>query len=65
MPKMKTVKGVKTRFKVTGTGKMIANRAGRRHLLGSKRAKRKRQMRKQQPLARVESDRLRSLLPYA
>ena len=65
MPKMKTVKGVKTRFKVTGTGKMMKNRAGRRHLLGSKRAKRKRQMRRQKTLARVEGARLRSLLPYA
>ena len=31
MPKMKTKSGVKKRFKITGTGKVVAGQAGKRH----------------------------------
>ncbi len=31
MPKMKTKSGAKKRFKVTGTGKVVAQQAGKRH----------------------------------
>ena len=31
MPKMKTKSGAKKRFKVTGTGKVLAAQAGKRH----------------------------------
>ena len=65
MPKMKTVKGVKDRFKVTGRGKVIGFRAGRRHLLAGKRAKIKRKLRGSVTLARVEERKIRALLPYA
>lgn len=44
MPKMKTVKSIKARFSVTGTGKLKRNRPGRRHLLSGKPSKRKRQL---------------------
>jgi large subunit ribosomal protein L35 len=33
MPKMKTKSGVKKRFKITGTGKVMAAQAGKRHNL--------------------------------
>ena len=46
MPKMKTHKGIKKRIKITGTGKVMRYRAGRRHLLSAKSAKRKRHMAK-------------------
>ncbi len=46
MPKMKTNKAVKARFKVTGTGKLVRNRPGRRHILTKKAAKRKRHLKK-------------------
>ncbi|MBS0622928.1 MAG: 50S ribosomal protein L35 [Verrucomicrobia bacterium] len=46
MPKMKTRKALKMRFKVTGTGKLRRNRPGRRHILTSKTPKRKRQLRR-------------------
>ena len=64
MPKLKTVKGVKERFKVTGTGKLLARRAGKRHLLGSRRRKTKRQLRRPQLVAKVDVRKLRSLVPY-
>lgn len=46
MPKMKTRKAVKARFKVTGTGKLKRNRPGRRHILTKKSANRKRHLAK-------------------
>lgn len=36
MPKMKTVKSVKDRFKVTGRGKIIRRKTGHRHLKSNK-----------------------------
>ncbi len=42
MPKMKTRHSVKKRFKVTGTGKLMRSRPGKRHILTKKSAKRKR-----------------------
>ena len=39
--KMKTVKAIKARVKVTGTGKLKRSRPGKRHLLRKKTSKRK------------------------
>ncbi len=64
MPKLKTVKGVKGRFKVTGTGKLVGFRAGRRHLLAGKRAKTKRHLRRPTTLAAVDTRKIRALVPY-
>lgn len=44
MPKMKTRKAVKKRFKVTGTGKLVRSKPGRRHNLGGKSSKHKRSL---------------------
>lgn len=44
MPKMKTRKAVKARFKVTGRGKLKRTRPGRRHILTKKSSKRKRSL---------------------
>ena len=44
MTKMKTVKAVKARFRVTATGKLKRSRPGRRHILGKKSSKRKHQL---------------------
>ena len=46
MPKMKTCKAVIKRFKVTGTGKLIRQPPGRRHILTKKSSKRKRKLSK-------------------
>jgi large subunit ribosomal protein L35 len=45
MPKMKTHKGAKKRFKVTGTGKVKRLRAFKSHILTKKDPKRKRRLR--------------------
>jgi large subunit ribosomal protein L35 len=43
---MKTRKAVAARFKITGTGKLMRHRPGRRHILTKKASKRKRRLRK-------------------
>lgn len=45
MPKQKTHKGMKKRFKLTATGKIKHKSAFRGHILSSKSAKRKRNLR--------------------
>lgn len=44
MPKMKTRKSVASRFKVTGTGKLLRHRPARRHKLEKKSSARKRHL---------------------
>lgn len=46
MPKQKTHKASKKRFRVTGTGKLKRVQAGKKHLNSPKTGKRKRQLRK-------------------
>jgi large subunit ribosomal protein L35 len=41
---MKTKKSVVAKFKVTGTGKLVRRRPGRRHKLAKKASKRKRKL---------------------
>ena len=46
MPKLKTLKGAKKRFKVSARGKVLYRRGGKQHLLSSKNANRRRKLRK-------------------
>ncbi len=45
MPKFKTHKASKKRFRVTANGKLKRHKAGKKHLLSHKTSKRKRQLR--------------------
>ena len=45
MPKMKTYKAIKKRFRVTAKGKLKRRQAGKKHLNSPKTGKRKRQLR--------------------
>jgi len=45
MPKMKTHKGAKKRFSITGTGKVKRMKAFKSHILTKKSSKRKRKLR--------------------
>jgi large subunit ribosomal protein L35 len=65
MPKLKTHKGVARRIKVTGTGKLVHFRAGRRHLLTGKPSHKTRRMRHVAAVAPVDEQKLRRLLPYS
>ena len=44
MPKMKSHSGAKKRFKITGSGKLLKERANRRHLLEHKPSTRTRRL---------------------
>lgn len=55
MTKMKTKKAVKARFKVTATGKLMMNHAGRRHILTKKSAKRKRRLRRESMVNKAQT----------
>ena len=61
--KSKTRKGVAKRFKITGTGKILRRKQGRRHLAECKNRKRKRNLRKVTTVAAVDVPRILSCLP--
>ena len=63
MPKMKSHKGARKRFKLTGTGKVKRGRAFKSHILTKKTSKRKRRLRRSAIIAtRGEAKRIRRLL---
>ena len=45
MPKMKSHRGARKRFSITGTGKVKRSKAGKSHILTKKSSKRKRHLR--------------------
>ncbi len=63
--KSKTRKGVAKRFKITGTGKLLRRKQGRRHLAECKNRKRKRNLRKATTAAAVDVPRLMRCMPFA
>tara|TARA_B100000953_G_C17945330_1_gene398270 strand:+ start:31 stop:219 length:189 start_codon:yes stop_codon:yes gene_type:complete len=62
MPKMKTKKSAAKRFKKTGTGKLVYNPCGNRHLSTKKSSKRKRQLRKSKTLSSAMTKRTNNML---
>lgn len=64
MPKMKTNSGAAKRFSLTKSGKVKRSRAYASHILTSKNAKRKRNLRKSALIAQCEQKNVRRLIPY-
>jgi large subunit ribosomal protein L35 len=64
MPKMKSHRGAKKRLRVTGSGKIVRYRAGKRHLLYGKSASRRRRLKIPAALSPGDTKRTRPLLPY-
>lgn len=64
MPKLKTSKSVKKRIRFSSTGKIKHFKAGRRHLLGGKRSKRKRLLGRAAYVSKADESAIRLLLPY-
>ena len=60
--KNKTHSGTKKRFRVTGSGKIMRERAGKRHLLEHKSSRRARRLSRDQVLAPADAKRVRTLL---
>jgi large subunit ribosomal protein L35 len=64
MPKIKTHRGAAKRFKATGKGRLKHKQPYHSHILTSKTAKRKRQLRLPALLSKAEEKSLKRLLPY-
>lgn len=64
MPKLKTNRGAKKRFRTMGSGKIKRKRAFLRHILTSKGKKQKRQLRRAGLVHPSDESRIRRLLPY-
>jgi len=64
MPKMKTRSAAAKRFKMTGTGKIRRAKAFRRHILTSKSATQKRNLRQGALVDSTNEAAIRRLLPY-
>jgi len=62
---VKTRKAVAKRFKVSATGKVLRSHAGRRHLLASKNAKRRRRLRKAVVVDPTDAYRITQNLPFS
>ena len=64
MPKMKTNRGAAKRFKTTGTGKVVRNKAYANHILTKKSTKRKRNLRKSGLVDASNMKQVAKLIPY-
>lgn len=61
---IKTKKSVAKRFKITGTGKVMRSRAGKRHLLQTKNAKRRRGLGGTVVTDKTDEYRIKQNLPF-
>jgi large subunit ribosomal protein L35 len=62
MPKAKTHSGASKRFRRTGTGKIVRQKAGRRHLLEHKSTKRTRRLDGRTVVAENDTKRINKML---
>jgi large subunit ribosomal protein L35 len=62
---IKTRKAVSKRFKVTATGKVMRPRAGKRHLLSTKNAKRRRNLGTAKQVDATDTYRILQNLPFS
>lgn len=62
MPKLKSHRGAKKRFKISASGKVMAKKAGNRHILTKKSSKLKRQKRSLVALNTTNSKKVAKLL---
>lgn len=62
MPKMKTHSGAKKRFRTTGSGKLMRERAGKRHLLEHKSSRKTRRLSHDQVVAPANVKQVKRLL---
>jgi large subunit ribosomal protein L35 len=64
MPKLKTHKGARKRFKVTGRKKILRSKAFKSHILTKKSSKRKRALGKKAKVSPTDRATVRAMLPY-
>jgi len=64
MPKMKSHRGAAKRFKKTGTGKLMHQKQGKRHILTKMSSKRKRHLREEGEVSAADRPRVKQMVPY-
>ena len=64
MPSMKTNRSAAKRFKLTGNGKLIRNKANKRHILTKKSTKRKRNLRQPIVTDATNVKNMKKIMPY-
>jgi large subunit ribosomal protein L35 len=64
MPKLKTHKGAKSRFHITGSGKVMRTKCGKSHLRRKKAPRTKRLYDEMIMASSADKKRVRRLLPY-
>ncbi len=64
MPKIKTCRSAAKRFKKTGSGKLVRNKAYKSHILTKKSQKRKRNLRKSTIVDETNVKNMRKAMPY-
>jgi len=64
MPKLKTHKGAKSRFRLSGSGKLMRVKCGKSHLRRKKAARTRRLYDETIPVSRADVKRVKALLPY-
>ncbi|WP_019877016.1 50S ribosomal protein L35 [Sporichthya polymorpha] len=62
MPKVKTHSGASKRFKITGTGKVMRERANRRHLFEYKSSRRTRRLAMEAEMVPGDAKRIKKML---
>ena len=62
--KLKTHRGAAKRFKITAGGKILRGHSGKRHILGTKPAKRMRHLKKLTLVAPQDAEHVKRMLPY-
>ena len=64
MPKLKTHKGAKKRFRVTAKKKILHSKAYKSHILTKKSARRKRTLGKKELIKTSDRKNIKKMLPY-
>ena len=62
--KLKTHRGARKRFKITANGKITRMHSGKRHLLGTKPARRMRKLKKLTQVTHADKAKTMQMLPY-
>ena len=62
--KLKTHRGARKRFKITAKGKIVRMHSGKRHLLGTKPARRMRKLKKLTQVNHADKAKTMQMLPY-
>jgi len=62
--KLKTHRGARKRFKITANGKILRMHSGKRHLLGTKPARRMRKLKKITQVNHADKAKTLQMLPY-